>query len=258
MECVMVLDVDSSATSFFVHYQGWNKKWDEWVGKDRLLKHNEENLEKQKALEKQHPLEMITMSGRVFLRNPKSPQNHNETRGKKRKRISEGAASYDKLFNIQVPTKLIKHLVSYCEYVTQMGKLVKLPCSPNVDDILNVYLEHQSNKDGRASESAGEILNGLRCYFNKALPAMLLYKCEIQQYEEATANNVSPSQIYGAEHLLRLFVKLPEILSHANIEDETLAVLQHRLQDFLKFLKKNQSSIFLSTYETQDGSCTTE
>lgn len=34
---------------------------------------------------------------------------------------------------------------------------------------------------------------------------MLLYKSERQQYQGATADHVSPSTVYGAEHLLRLF-----------------------------------------------------
>lgn len=51
----------------------------------------------------------------------------------------------------------------------------------------------------------GEIMKGLRCYFVKALPVMLLYNSERQQYEETVADDVDPSTIYGAEHLLRLF-----------------------------------------------------
>lgn len=51
----------------------------------------------------------------------------------------------------------------------------------------------------------GEILKGLRCYFDIALPVMLLYKKERQQYREAVVDDISPSTIYGAEHLLRLF-----------------------------------------------------
>ena len=51
----------------------------------------------------------------------------------------------------------------------------------------------------------GEILKGLRCYFDKALVAMLLYKNEREQYQEAVSDKVSPSSVYGAEHLLRLF-----------------------------------------------------
>lgn len=27
-----------------VHYEGWNKKWDEWIGPDRVLELNEANL----------------------------------------------------------------------------------------------------------------------------------------------------------------------------------------------------------------------
>lgn len=64
------------------------------------------------------------------------------------------------------------------------------------------------------TDSITEILNGLRCYFDKALPLMLLYKKERQQYHEAVTNNVSPSTVYGAEHLLRLFGMLALEYSH--------------------------------------------
>lgn len=47
--------------------------------------------------------------------------------------------------------------------------------------------------------------HGLHDYFNKALPGRLLYRNERQQYEEAVKDNVSPSTVYGADHLLRLF-----------------------------------------------------
>uniref|UniRef100_A0A2P2KFS7 MRG domain-containing protein n=1 Tax=Rhizophora mucronata TaxID=61149 RepID=A0A2P2KFS7_RHIMU len=43
-------------------------------------------------------------------------------------------------------------------------------------------------------------------------------------------------------------VKLPELIAHANIEEETLTELQQKLVDFLKFLQKNQNTFFLSTY----------
>ncbi|GKU94808.1 hypothetical protein SLEP1_g8245 [Rubroshorea leprosula] len=99
------------------------------------------------------------------------------------------------------------------------------------------------------ADSIGEILKGVRCYFDKALPMMLLYKKERQQYHKAVLGDVSPSTVYGAEHLLRLFVKLPELLAYANVEEETLTNLQQKLLDFLKFLQKNQSAFFLSSYE---------
>lgn len=57
----------------------------------------------------------------------------------------------------------------------------------------------------RIADSVEEVLKGLRCYFDKVLPVMLLYKSERQQYDEAVSDDVSPSTVYGAEHLLRLF-----------------------------------------------------
>lgn len=60
----------------------------------------------------------------------------------------------------------------------------------------------------RNVDTVGEILKGVRCYFDKALPLMLLYKKERSQFDEAVAESVSPSTVYGAEHLLRLFGKL--------------------------------------------------
>ena len=52
-------DNQSGATGphYRVHYQGWKKTWDEWVPETRLLKHNEENLARQRALVDAHKAE---------------------------------------------------------------------------------------------------------------------------------------------------------------------------------------------------------
>ena len=47
---------------------------------------------------------------------------------------------------------------------------------------------------------------------------MLLYKKERQQYQEAIVDDDSPSTVYGAEHLLRLFGKI-SVSSYSNSED---------------------------------------
>ncbi|XP_060196043.1 protein MRG1 isoform X3 [Lycium barbarum] len=246
--------------------------WDEWVGADRLMKLTEDNVLKQQALDKKQGMEKSTKSGRSAQAKPKSSADvkldkedtkSNVPKGKKRKADSgteKGNVSAEKVvkIQIQIPSTLKKQLVDDWEFITQQNKLVKLPRSLTVDDILTKYLEYRSKKDGMMADSVGEILNGIRCYFDKALPVILLYKKERQQYHEAVPDKVSPSSVYGAEHLLRLFVKLPEVLAYVKIEDETLVCLQQKLLDFLKFLQKNQGTFFLSAYDgpkASIGSC---
>ncbi|MCL7047901.1 hypothetical protein MKW94_015213 [Papaver nudicaule] len=241
--------------------------WDEWVGTERLLKFTEENKKLQEELKlKQQGTDKNPKSGRSSHVKPKSSadakMDKEDTRnyvGKGKKRKSDfsieekDTISNEKLVKIQIPSTLKKQLVDDWEFVVQLGKLVKLPRSPCVDDILKRYLEYKTKKDGMIGESVGEILKGLRCYFDKALPVMLLYKMERQQYQEAITDDVSPSTVYGAEHLLRLFVKLPELLAYANIEEEASTRLHTKLIDLLKYLQKNQSTFFLSAYDSPKG-----
>lgn len=52
-----------------------------------------------------------------------------------------------------------------------------------------------------------EVFDGIRIYFNKALGTMLLYRFERNQYADIKRQNPEKDlvDIYGAEHLLRLF-----------------------------------------------------
>ncbi|XP_058221137.1 protein MRG1-like isoform X4 [Rhododendron vialii] len=206
---VQKVDVRLKEWRFYVHYLGWKKSWDEWVSMDRLMKFTEENVQKQVVFNKKKSTEKITKTGEVVFLVSCDLNTFAVARGKKRKIDSvekeKDNLTPEKLLNILLPSTLKKQLVDDCEFITHLGKLVRLPRNPNVDDILKKYLDHRLKKDGAIADSIEEILNGLRCYFDKALPAMLLYKSERQQYQDATADHVSPSTVYGAEHLLRLF-----------------------------------------------------
>ncbi|KAI4321503.1 hypothetical protein MLD38_034873 [Melastoma candidum] len=236
---------------YFLHYLGWNKNWDEWVLGSRLMKYTEENVQKHLTNSSKQDLEKNAGSGRPA-------QLKTVPRGRKRKidaaTKEKGALSSGKLVSIRLPAVLKKQLTDDCEFITHLGKLVKLPRVPNVDDITKKYLNYRMKKDGLVADSVREIMKGLQCYFDKVLPIMLLYKTERHQYEQAITDNVPPSMVYGAEHLLRLFVKLPELLLHANIEEETLTELRQKLTEFLKFLQKNQSTFFMSTYHSPEES----
>ncbi|CAL0330770.1 unnamed protein product [Lupinus luteus] len=236
--------------------------WDEWVGEDRLMKYTEENVMKQRALNKKQNVDKNVKSGRssqpkakisVDAKVDKEDARSNVSKVKKQKHDSgvecglnyrKGSVTVEKLVKIQIPATLKKQLMDDWTFITQQDKLVKLPRSPTIDDILTKYLDYKTKKDDMDADSIGESLKGIRRYFDRALPIMLLYKKERKQYSEAIVDGVSPSSIYGAEHLLRLFVKLPELLAYVNIEEETLNSLQQIFLDFLKFLQKNQSTFF--------------
>lgn len=52
-KCILVETRDGK-TQHRIHYNGWNKNWDEWVQETRIVKHNEAGLLKQKELLKNH------------------------------------------------------------------------------------------------------------------------------------------------------------------------------------------------------------
>ena len=67
----------------------------------------------------------------------------------------------------------------------------------------------------RATALLSEIISGITIYFDKALGNNLLYRFERAQYVEQRRANPDKqmSEIYGAEHLLRLFGEFPILVS---------------------------------------------
>ncbi|EHA97618.1 Male-specific lethal 3-like protein [Heterocephalus glaber] len=53
-----------------------------------------------------------------------------------------------------------------------------------------------------------------------------------------------PSYIYGAQHLLRLFIKLPEILGKMSFSEKNLKALLKHFDLFLKFLAEYHANFF--------------
>ena len=88
-----------------------------------------------------------------------------------------------------------------------------------------------------------EFTKGIKTYFDRALGSILLYKFEKRQFKQqlADAPSAPASSIYGLNHLLRLFVKLPTLLAHTNMGEEDIKDLQSHLADLAKFLHQSQS-----------------
>ncbi|XP_030495293.1 protein MRG1 isoform X2 [Cannabis sativa] len=237
-------------------------RWDEWVTTDRLMTYTEENVQKHLAINKKQGIHKSTELARSS--NFKEKSTNVLASGKKRKsddrRFMENInITMEMCAKIQIPLGLRKHLVDDCEFITCMGKLPRLPRHPNVSEIFQWYIQHRTEQKEPSADSVHEIMKGLQCYFDKALPLRLLYSEERQQYERAmAAYDLTPSHVYGAEHLLRLFVLMPELLYHANMEEEALVELIENFNDFLKYLRMNQGACFRSDCYIADAADDTD
>ena len=137
--------------------------------------------------------------------------------------------SSDNKLNINLPKAIKKKLIFDWEQITKHNKLMSLPRGngERVIDVLRDYEEYANQGDGQNGDNSNtnnnnnannkqhqkdviaEIVRGLRDYFDQALEVTLLYKFERPQLNDLIAHrkDLSMSQIYGVEHLCRLFGK---------------------------------------------------
>ena len=109
-----------------------------------------------------------------------------------------------------MPRSLKGLLVADWESVSSNEKLLTLPpVRSSVQDIFLEYIEFQSLVAKRVQRK--HIVRGLVAYFNASLGTALLYPVERSQYNHLLAKHPGkqPAELYGAEHLLRLFGTCP-------------------------------------------------
>ncbi|KAJ0393537.1 hypothetical protein P43SY_000673 [Pythium insidiosum] len=263
----------TASTQYFVHYLGWHKKWDEWVAFSRTLEvtpanrklqaEAKENAAKEAANKKSAAKKKKISTGGIdpgstrkspFKKMKLNPENDTEELP-----MGEGDFDAARQVALQMPFSLKKQLVEDWKHIThEPRKLVPLPRKPSVAQIIANYLELKKAKlkpDNAADEKEFKniegIMEGVQSYFDRALGSILLYRHERRQYRDIQEKNPGAplSEIYGAEHLVRLFVRLPVLLGSATIPERELAQIQPRLNDFLKYMQKQASSLFATEYQ---------
>ncbi|KAJ2481908.1 Esa1p-associated factor [Coemansia sp. RSA 2131] len=262
-------DAPEPGPHYFVHYKGWKQTWDEWVDESRALKFNEENLAKQKALRlaalQASKKRTIVVPAKHSARVDSESESQVQQRSRKRvreqsveKTVDEHDVGRSIEVKIPIPNALKAQLVDDWERVTKDRLLVPVPRSPTVAQMLEQYQEHRrASKDKRRparrddDEIVDEIIDGLKVYFDKALGNILLYRFERYQYKQMLEQfpERNPAEIYGCEHLLRLFVQLPNLITHTNMDDDAVLLLKDHLGDILKYMHKFSKALFASEYE---------
>jgi len=264
-----VRDVDKShERCYFVHYNGWNKNWDEWVGPDRLVKNNEAGLALAARLRAELEATKKGSSKKRKSGKKEADDDDDEKKAKpngkkkKRKADEEEGVEHDperaakQEIKLTIPGQLKKKLVTDWECINRKKKLVKLPRDTTVLRILTDFLESKKSKKPEQQKVVKEVVDGLKVYFDRALGRTLLYRFERPQYEEMLTKlkeekqdkDIHMSEIYGAEHLLRLIVRLPSLFQHTTMDESQVFILQKQISEFIKFLQRNPE-YFAEPYE---------
>ena len=200
-----------------IHYKGFNAKFDEMVKIANLMEINKENTTLKENLEQyysENKNELPSVSSQLHYLNQRS-------------------------VSLDLPLPLRARLADDFEAINQQGMLVPLPHKINLHEVIQRFGADQMTNDVNIQSSdLQEFCKGLIWYFNCCLPCILLYPKERLQFHEFLQEE--PSNIYGADHLLRLLVQMPLILKESNLPAGKLSQLQQFLMDLMDWLQHHR------------------
>lgn len=240
---------------YYVHYAGWNKSWDEWLWDTRILKFNDENLERQRELRSANairpkPKEKDKKVTKVEDTAPTAKRRRADKTDNSIETEVEHFSRPD--VKIVISDDLKQHLVDDWNNITRQNKLVSLPSATPVDMILEAYCKSVEAKQGKMADIAREVASGLKDYFRNAIGTLLLYRQERYQFQQlkgplgSSGEDLDLCAVYGAEHLLRLCIKMPMLVAHTNIDEKTMTQIALCLSDILRFISKNSHTYLVS------------
>ncbi|KAJ5101650.1 hypothetical protein NUU61_003872 [Penicillium alfredii] len=263
-----------SPFEYLVHYKGWKHTWDDWVSEDRLRKGTEENKELASNLRREVEESIKQKSSKASAKkratSDRSSVRNSEERGNSvgrgLKRARDNDIEKEEHFQtrpsvrIVMPDNLKSLLVDDWEQVTKNQCVVKLPAEYPVRQILQDWHDEEASK--RTSSSVDEdvleeVVAGLLEYFDKCLDKILLYRYERPQYRnlrrkfEAATGDLSdkgPIDVYGAEHLIRLFSNMPELIAQTNMDLQATNRLREELSKLTLWLSKHSEKYFPTRY----------
>ncbi|KAJ5605663.1 hypothetical protein N7510_008444 [Penicillium lagena] len=264
-----------SPFEYLVHYKGWKNTWDDWVLEDRLRKATEDNRELATSLRREAESALRAKSTKPSSTKKRGTSDQSSARdsedrgsvpGRGTKRARDHDIEKEDTFHtrpsirIIMPDNLKSLLVDDWEQVTKNQCVVALPSKYPVRTILqDWYDEEQPKRSSSAADEdvLDEVVAGMQEYFDKCLDKILLYRYERPQYrnlrkkcEAATGElaNKGPIDVYGAEHLIRLFSTMPELMAQTNMDLQSTNRLREEISKLAMWLSRHSEKYFSTNY----------
>ena len=181
-----------------VHFLGFNKSHDQWLEESQIMKYD---------------VSLITGGTSAAADEARRKAAQQAEARRQRLRLAEIPTH----LRLRIPPKLKETVLNDHRQIAHQGCTLPLPrdkySKPLVVEIINEWKESRIKEDEESRDSLEEIATKLITYFNLALRHLLLYDREVPLCDKVLAEeNKDPSEVYGAEHLMRLLVKLPELV----------------------------------------------
>ena len=225
---------------YFVHYPGWNARWDQWVPSHALVEDtphhrakypsSSNNNKKNKSKTKTKQQTTTKQKKRKSAATTTASLTANQTTSRKRRSIGSSntppqpqpqpyydptrLAQYYQV-HCELPTTLKLILVEECELLTRTKRPRLVHALPTPGVTVAQVLHHYQ----RQHPTTTEFCEGLQQLLESALPVCLLYPQEQPQYQhlllqlQKQTQKSTLAQVYGCEYLLRLLVRLPYLLA---------------------------------------------
>ncbi|VDK37676.1 unnamed protein product [Taenia asiatica] len=157
---------------------------------------------------------------------------------------------------VELTDTLKAWLVDDWDLTTKQSRLVSLPARKSIAHVFDEYLEQGKSQHCTTNatqspftvtqEFRREFVNGLRVNFNFILGSQLLYKFERPQYAELLKSHASLEMVdlYGPMHLLRLLVRLRDLITFVKTDPTSVGLLEAVIADFVAYLDRNNEEYF--------------
>ena len=269
--------VSANEWNFFVHYLGWNSRWDRWVDKETLVCDTPDNRKQYLTPEEPAPSSQQQSQQPSTSSQSKTKRKGQTESSSAKRRKSDASSSTVSYYQdyCELPFTLKTILVEEYEKITRRINL-KAPhgydCEVTPRPARSVHhlpatvtiaqiLQHYQRKRGGSSvpqekqEQVRRFCQALQSLFDEALPVCILYPQEQPQYQailllQQQKNSESPkslSEIYGCEFLLRFLVRLP-VLLQAEPNMESSLTFGPLITDLIVLLQKNRQACFKDSY----------